>query len=1005
MRNGPNSLQLLSHLEALLTQTAEPTRAEVEAAHTQASSAIRRVNERLTQAHQLIAGGRRAEAIEIAEGPPHVLDEIASLDSAIIRDWEHYTGQFGLPRFVPLRTDLASLLNGAYTAENQLEHLLRRHRTLSIGRANLRQRIATLSQLAAADPSSLQWTKSLGECQAIRIEQLVARASVATRAADLRCLNQLMSELQGTRWVMPVPKSLVDTVTGAIGKLQNRDSTTEAVVIAEHLQDAYASGDATRIGPLVRRFREIEKHVDAASVGDAMGPMMSVVQWHENDLAQQKVAAAQEQALSKVNHLSDQSEAGEIREVMEKIAATGADVPEDVRSVYVEKVKSDAKAKRTRAMLISGAAAAAMLVTVTVAAMIYRSLRAEAAVKLQVDAAEDALKKGDLKDLAQILRNAPVSDDRFAPLRQRLDELELVERTRAAAFTSDVESLRAQFATSDDVSEFDRLRTQVGDVADRAKTADEESVAAKLVEDLATSRTNRLDAVIAAARTMNARILGELKSFAPDSNANRKLRDWNIELQTALSDRWVRSESQLVSELSITSNQVADQRDLVAQRSTVEKSIERITDSVGDWKAWAALGNAADRMDPAVTGKFLSLARVVDEERSLWEGLDQWNRIASQWKLGQLLDANVESAAEVKKAAYAIKNAGLSDLPAAQKFLAAAEVATPMVARNRRTLDILLAQLKSAKMNNIGAIRLKAQSDQYAVWYYFKVAANGTAADSVSESSTGLLRIDALTDLALTRERADSVSASKIALPSDFASNREAYLTGEKPMWAPHVPIAHAITGQLETLPDNPDRWDSVFGNAYRDVMAATSVDPIVRYYLATGLLQIGAKGSWRLATIFADHLQIIEQEAISREVNWIAPADSEATTTRDFAATSLEKLAQLPLTNPSSTVSAMQSSLDFSINYVPYGWIDQASGRWIVRSPDRITSSGRSGKLLVRMPRATSARTEDASESEMVTIGSVREGTVILNDSIPDAAFRVGRPAWLAVESGVETR
>ena len=55
--NADGSRQLLNELESLLTQPIEPTRSEVEAAHGAATQAIRNVNERLANVHQLIAAG------------------------------------------------------------------------------------------------------------------------------------------------------------------------------------------------------------------------------------------------------------------------------------------------------------------------------------------------------------------------------------------------------------------------------------------------------------------------------------------------------------------------------------------------------------------------------------------------------------------------------------------------------------------------------------------------------------------------------------------------------------------------------------------------------------------------------------------------------------------------------------------------------------------------------------------------------------------------------------
>ncbi len=992
VRSAPNSQQLLAHLEALLTQTIEPSRAEVEAAHGQASAAIRRVNERLAQAHQLISSGRRAEAIEIAEGPPHVLDEIASLDSQMLRDWEHYTGQFGLPRFAPLRGDLASQLNGAYTAENQLDHLLRRHRTLSIGRANLRQRIATLTQLSAADPSSDAWTTSLGQCQRIRLEQLAGRAREATKLEDLRCLNQLMTELRGTRWVVPVPKPLVEQISGAIAGLQSRESTTEAIAIAQHLREAYSAGDQTRIGPLVRRYRAIESYVDPAAV-DGHDDLVAIIGWHDQQIASQQIAARQTAALQTVDSLSQASDAGQIRQVIDTIATTGAAVPDELRDAYSQKVKAAADAKRLKTMLIAGTSAAALLVAAIAGGLVYRSIRHEANMTKTAAAIDGSFKTGNLQLAGELLAAAPMSDDRFTEFRSRLDSMRLAAKVRADAFAADADTLSKEIGEAKEVVEFEKVAIKLNALIDRVETDPEMATVTELTDTLTKLREDRAAEVVAAAKDANATILAELKVLVPDRNARGTLSRWNQELQVFRTDRWLREQSDLLSELQTTSDAVADRYDTIRARADAEKSLEKITAAVGDWDAWQDLADNLEDEDTSVRGKFLSVESVLEDERPAWDGFAAWNEIARQFTVDDLLSATPQIGAGAAAAVVTINRSGLSDLPAAADFLAAANVATPVAMRTRRTLDVLIAHLKSSKMSSVGAIKVAATPTSIPAWYYFDVDESGSAAESISASGDNV-RVTAYRDLQKVQTDSVVITPSSIVWPADFAARKSEYISGEATLMAPHVPLARVLIEKLEPLPTSPSNWDRAFVESYRLVMAAGSVDPLVQYFLAGAVLDIGSQGSWSLAEAFRPVRDAIRESEVTTEVDWVAPGNAEAAKTRQYATEELQTLQTIRPINPKQTLADMQTALDFSVTYSPVGWLDQTDGRWIVRTRDDATDA--SGDLLVRYP---------SSDGGTVTqpIGRWTENVAMVADDLADETLRVGRPVWLAKKAAAE--
>lgn len=976
--HSEGSRQLLAELESLLTQPSEPTRTEVEAAHGAATQAIRNVNERLSSVHQLIAAGRRAEGIEIAEGPPHVLDEIAILDSQLIRDWEHWAGQFGLPRFAPLRSDLASLLNGAYTAENQLEHLLRRHRLLAIGRANLRQRIAVLSQLAAADPSNPQWNKGLAHCQRVRLEQLSERSTRARKVRDLRSLQQVMAELRQTRWLTPVSKGQVQAVQKHIDLLQSRESTNEAIALSEHIQDAYAAGDNARLGPLIVRWREIESKIDPNAMPEVLPQIQSVVDWFEQEQQAERDAEAQCRALQRVASIQTGAQANEIRSVMEGIASTGAEVPVELQETYVERIREETRAKRLRAALITGAIAAVLLALTTVAAMAYRSYQNEAALAQMVEAVDAMLVRGDLDGAKNLLDSAPRNDDRFHDFREQLGEQQLKEKQRVDEFNSDADEILAAADNAQAVEEYSRLSIRASQLADRAQKGGEFATAKEVTEHVIARRDQRKNQVIGEAKQLLVDIRDGLETLVPDSKAKSTLANWNQKIQSARTDPWIRGESDLLIELDKTSNQIADRRESIRELAEIEKSLETITRSVGNWDRWESLGATADQYDAVVRGKIQAIADRTREERDLWTEIEQWNAIAPAWKVDQILSADRQQAQRIRPDLDKVQRARLSDLPAARDFIAACQVAMPMAARGRRTLETIVPHLQSAKMANINAVKIANIETSPAQWHYFP-----PREDSIAPRGDGF-RLKYYTDLEMISLESGTFAFASVKVPAGFADNREDYLEGNRSLRAPHVQFCTRLLAQLNGLEDDPGAWDEVFVESYNQALELQQVDPIVQLFLATALLDVGSRGSWKFATAFAGHLQRIQDANATTNVNWIDPDDQDAAGAREQAATVLSQLRELGTVNPAPQLAKLKRSLTINTRYVPVGWLDQDRGRWMVRTglpPD-------DGDLYVRF---------DGTDGNTTSrIGRLSGGQVAL-DTKSGPALRLGRPVWLS--------
>jgi hypothetical protein len=534
-------------------------------AHDAANSAIREVNERLAAAHQLIVAGRRAEAIEIAETPPHVIDEIAIWDSQLIRDWEYWSSQFGLPRLTRLRGDLASLLHGAYTTEHQLEHLLGRHRLLAIGRANLRQRIAVLSQLATADPSNPQWNRALVECQRRRLDQLAERTTQGHKHDDLQCLQQIAEELRQTRWLTPVSNAQLETVQRQITRLRGRQSTIEAIALAEHLQDAFASKDKTRLLPLIERWTKIEPYVDRLAMSDDLPSIQSVIEWYDQDARQQQEAKAQSTALDRADTIKSDSESAEIRSVIDGIASTGADTPAKLREAYMQRVARETRGRRWKAGLITSAIATVVFALAFWLRLTYMSYQRDVTLTKKLTTIDQKLTVGQLAAADQLLSEVPGDDERFDEARTRLQEQQLVEDRRAAEFQAEATAVRKAIDDARQIDAFDSLTSRVSQLADRAKKNDEHAMASEIAKEAKAAHSDRKMVVMDEARGLILKIREDLERLKPDDDARGVLTGWNRQLLETRTDRWLGNESSLLAELAATSEAVADRREAIRQ--------------------------------------------------------------------------------------------------------------------------------------------------------------------------------------------------------------------------------------------------------------------------------------------------------------------------------------------------------------------------------------------------------------------------------------------------------
>ncbi len=165
-------------------------------------------NERLTACLRLLNQGLRAEAIHQAETEPNLIAALTSLDFPERPHWDELAEQKGLVRSQVLNLDAARAMSKAYTEQEPLSDLLKRHRKQALAQAPLSKRLTTLRKIASKDSDSPIWREDIQKYEQARLLQLNTEADRAVLSLDAKWLKNLATELDDPQWLTPPPATL-----------------------------------------------------------------------------------------------------------------------------------------------------------------------------------------------------------------------------------------------------------------------------------------------------------------------------------------------------------------------------------------------------------------------------------------------------------------------------------------------------------------------------------------------------------------------------------------------------------------------------------------------------------------------------------------------------------------------------------------------------------------------------------------------------------------------------
>ncbi len=353
------------------------------------------VNMRLRRCGDFLKQGLRAEAIQLADADPNLLDSYATIDFPERADWDGIVSMYQLPAAEPLLSDVAQDLNEAYSLQQPLEKLLDRHRLLALCRGPLVQRLSVVRKLADADPGSRFWEEDVREFEEARCNEIEGEARAAAAANDEAALASLMSEVSSGVWLRPPPASIVQLLK----KLMMH-------VLADQLQAAFASRNLDRARTLRDQWNELVPRSSAAANG-VSGNVAAALKWLAAEDSKSQALQSQYAKLEALERLLAEPDASldELEQARKELIKSRRDIPEPLSSRLSARIRllrqqAVSGRRRTLAAVVSGAA----LTVALFAFFVWANVRQSAANRI-ANSVEQMVTQGNLRQARELLES------------------------------------------------------------------------------------------------------------------------------------------------------------------------------------------------------------------------------------------------------------------------------------------------------------------------------------------------------------------------------------------------------------------------------------------------------------------------------------------------------------------------------------------------------------------------------------------------------------------------
>jgi hypothetical protein len=860
------------------------------------------VNTRLRRCGDFLKQGLRAEAIQLADAEPNLLESFAMVDFSERTEWDEIVSLYQLPAAEPLLSDVAQDLNEAYSVQQPLEKLLDRHRLLALCRAPLGQRLAVVRKLADADPGSRFWEDDLRDFETARCNELEGEARAASAADDEVALASLVSEISSGVWREPPPASLVQLVK----KLAMQ-------VLGDQLQAAYVNHNLDRARMLRDQWNELVPRSSAAGNG-VSGNVANALKWLTAEDSKSQALQTQYAKLETLEQtlVDPDASLAELERARKELLKSRRDIPEPLSS------RLDGRIRLLRQQAVSGrrrmiaAVSAGVSVSVALSAFfIWANLRHSAANRI-ANSVEQMVAQGNLHQARELLEsNAWMSTmDQYLTAHAKLIEAEKQEETRVATFRAAID--RAQSAASAQQAdpaliEADRLAVTIDE---RRIVDDVKGRLSRAAQDTARDEDNRFQQQLSDMTDLLDRLERLQDSSTPDSalvdllkaaeTKCRDLRQTSARVKPALALHVDAAEARLARVQKAAAS--AGRRAALIERLTAESSaISEAADPEARIRKFCqSLGEYCEAFpsDPRAS-HFGEAAKELD----LWRGIMRWQQLAGHWKT--LLPRTVKEA----RARAGECNAWLGEHAACPPG--------PMLREYLSFLSSVVAREEDSSGDEKEGLRQKLLG-----------LFSGPLVEDVE------MFVTATGERFYVRGKYEWAEGRPIKYIAGARGEqksttiKQADVNAVQSQEAPQTALRRKVRENMART--TLATWDHSLREIAEELRNDRELDPFLRYYFLLRVLDFAKEGNSILAVELEPVIKELQGAAVKLSARWMDPKDDEAQTARKNAQRALISVKTMKGPFDQADERGLEFSNQLFEQMAPAGWlVTDPQGPW----------------------------------------------------------------------------
>jgi hypothetical protein len=949
----PTIREVVNRIRSLLQSTDQTNSAEYAGWAASYADACQETNSRLGRCGEMLARGLRSEAVALAEAEPKLLEMVVVLDFPERGEWDQLALAYGLTGAQSLRIDLAEAVQDAYTEEESLDDLLRRHRLLAWGRAPLGERVEALRAIAQKDSTNPIWSDDLRAFKLELLKDFRREFDRLVAAKDLPGMLAAERRVEAEGWVAPPSPELVQhvRVSTARGRLES---------LSRQLARAFEAGDIANARTCRARWAEALPFSELRPPSPILDRAAPVLRWVEATDQREAKDRAYAEALAELEHaIEDGAGAAEFAECEAVALGFGRGLPPELHGRW-EDYRGRLQGGRRRKRLIGAGLGAAALATIGGIALLF---------------VVESRRMARVRDLAAVVEPL-IQSDQLVQARALLDAYDA--ENPGAGSERDLASVRASLKSKEGKdqlrqaqldSTLKRLEEAAGDPSKSSELLAASRKLARSPEEI--SRIDgAVDAIRKASEGRRADLEGRIGA-ALDGGIEPRLADLERIASRSLLDPAVEATLKELddarpegfaeaarwdSPLGERARDAISRLDSLRAKRRARLDRERlrgaVTEAVSGCNTPEGIGRYGDALaallaslDP-VSAQVRDLKLSLEKRLSAWESVAAWSETGRSWNLPatnplpEEVPSRIQAAEAILKAFPEWQGAG-----AVRDYIALLLVMQVRESEARPRLDRLF---RDKLVADVWWVKVEDKNKKLCN-YYLPAPPPGAVSEPLAQFT-----IKYLIDFEGTRSR----------IPA-MISSHNVQLHGR----APQVVMAERSQRILDETSGEkgpgPEAWERMIVGILRELRDPKhpEIDPILRWALISATVSRGIEGSDLLArsAAMAKLKKAIEQHRIDTGVRWMDPEEARAAPIRLRAADALPLLPGLDdiLSEASSRCQVIEKGLaDQWLE--PVGWLtreEDGAKAWRCQAPRPIPEG--SG-LFVLSPTGLTIRVGD---------------------------------------------